>query len=63
MSIIQERVLDLLDIEEMRPKFTTLVTMRRKISTKRKYSSKIEDYESKRKTTFYADTFTQNTIL
>ena len=48
---------ELIDVEESRPKFTTLVAMRRKISTKRKYNSKVEDFENKRKTTFYADTY------
>ena len=59
----QERVKELIDIEENKQKFSTLVSMRRKISTKRKYNSKIEDFENKRKTTFFAETFTQNTIL
>ena len=63
LSLFQERVQELIDIEESQPKFTTLVSMRRKISTKRKYGSKIEDFENKRKTTFYADTYTQNTIM
>lgn len=54
---------ELIDVEEDKPKFTTLVAMRRKISTKRKYNSKVEDFENKRKTTFYADTYVENTIL